>query len=80
MIIPTIHLNGTSRDTLLEQVTDAYSAVKAAIAAVQQAAPNGRDYYPQGNDAIGTAMREHADRIRKLTEVANELEEIGISL
>jgi len=51
MMMPTIHINGTSAKELLEQLRNASVAVREARGALQQAAPHGRDYYPQGHDA-----------------------------
>jgi hypothetical protein len=75
--IPTIHLNGTSKDALFQQVCNAIDAVHAAGDALAQATPNGRDYYPQGQEAIYAAMRQHEARMTKLREVARELETIA---
>ena len=74
MMIPTIHLNGTSRETLLEQVCDAANAIRDAQRVLQEAAPNGRDYYPLGPDAIGMAIAEHDQRQLKLQSVLEELQ------
>jgi hypothetical protein len=77
MITPTIHLNGTSQDALLEQVTAAATAVFRACVALNQASPHGRDYYPQGENAFTQARAEHADRMARLTDVYRELEVIA---
>ena len=77
MIAPTIHLNGTSRDEISRQLEEAYAAVNAAIDALKRAAPNGRDYYPQGLDAIDRAMDEHFARMLKLQSVADEIENLA---
>jgi hypothetical protein len=45
---PTIHLNGTSADSLLRDDEAAHDAVTQAISALAQVAPHGRDYYVQG--------------------------------
>lgn len=73
MITPTIHLNGTSRETLLAQATNATEALTDAIEAMRAMAPNGRDYYPQGDNAIRAAIQEHSARIVKLNEVHAEV-------
>lgn len=52
MMIPTLHLNGTSRTELIKQLTDAGHALALAIDALGNASPHGRDYYPQGPDAF----------------------------
>lgn len=46
IVAPIIHTNGTSREALLEQVTDAGQALRVAIDKLSEAYPNGRDYYP----------------------------------
>ena len=45
MMVPTIHLNGTSHDELLRQILDAKEAIRKAVEALANAAPNMRDYY-----------------------------------
>jgi len=59
MIIPTIHLNGTSKEELARQLEDAHSAITFAQTKLRQAAPNAPDYYPQGPDAIYQATDDH---------------------
>ena len=77
MIKPTIHLNGSSPDRLLDGYTNAVTALTDALEALVHGAPNGRDYYPQGDDAFRQAAREHASRVERLTSVLTELSEIG---
>jgi hypothetical protein len=48
LITPTIHLNGTSREALAEQYANIMTAANALLDAIRAAAPNDRDYYPQG--------------------------------
>ena len=80
LAIPTIHLNGTSRETLVNDLCDALEALSKAITAVAKTCPNGRDYYVQGPDAIQEALRQHANRLHNLTAVKNELNEIAEEL
>jgi len=77
LAVPTVHLNGTSRRELLEQICTALTALQEAEAAVRRASPHGRDYYPQGEDAIGEALRQHTDRLLRLHAIYVELETIG---
>jgi hypothetical protein len=74
---PTVHVNGTAYEVLLEQNLNAASTVRKAIEALRQAAPNGRDYYPQGPAAIRAAMKQHVQRVRRLQSVYDELERIA---
>lgn len=73
---PTIHLNGSGRDRLSEALEEARAALRKAIEAVQATAPNGRDYYPQGPDAIRVATIEHGNRMNYLQIVDRELAEL----
>jgi hypothetical protein len=72
-MLPTIHLNGTSRDALAESYANAGGAVRAALNALVEAAPNARDYYPQGGDAFTAAAAEHNARCAALRKVLEEL-------
>lgn len=72
MRTPTIHLNGTSRSELGRMYMEALEAVTAALRAAEQSNPNGRDYYPQGDSALGEAIREHDARLQRLRTVRDE--------
>lgn len=72
-MIPTLHLNGTSRELVLAQIYEAAIAVRAALVCLAGAAPNARDYYPQGAGAYARALGEHVDRADKLQSVYEEL-------
>ena len=76
MILPSIHKNGTSKEELIDQVSTARHALRTAIEALQAAAPNGRDYYPQGTQVVVQAQYEHRERFRKLNDVMEELTSI----
>ena len=74
MTLPTIHMNGTPRQHLIDDAVDAATAVQKAMAVMSKGGPNGRDYYPQGPEAMGAAVREHDAQIDKLREVYAWLE------
>lgn len=76
LAIPTVHMNGTSKDDLLQQLMDAASALRSARELMQKAAPNGRDYYVQNDTALRTAIQQHTDRLMKLDALVAEYEEI----
>lgn len=80
MMKPTIHLNGTSKAALLEDWEKAHEALNLALRLLCQAAPNGRDYYPQGPDAIHKAQIEHTERVHRVNSVIKELEELSESI
>ncbi len=76
MTLPTIHLNGTSKLTIMTEIGAAMDAVECAITALKKAAPHGRDYYPQGPGTYVKATEEHLARMDKLVAVSYELGQI----
>ena len=76
MTTPTIHLNGTSGESLAAGYAAAWDACQAAFDALKQAAPNGRDYYPQGERAFEAATAEHRARLQRIQDVMDELEKL----
>ncbi len=78
MTKPTIHLNGTSAKDLLEQYRAAMEAISAAGDALAKCGPNGRDYYPQGPEAVGKAIDEHRSRRQRLEAIYDEITELAI--
>lgn len=73
IIKPTIHLNGTDRETLRLLYDNAFREVVNAMQALRLAGPNFRDYYPQGDGMIVLAIHDHLSRLRRLDTVAEEL-------
>ncbi len=73
LIAPTIHLNGTSKEELLDKLTGALTTLNSALNAVALTAPHGRDYYLQGENAHAQARGQHNDRLRRLEEIRNEI-------
>ncbi len=70
---PTVHLNGSSPDVLLDGYKAASDAVYEALHKLEECAPNARDYYVQGPREFSHAMDEHMLRCHKLTAVRTEL-------
>lgn len=71
--IPTVHLNGTSREALLTANYTALEACRTALEALQACAPNARDFYPQGENAYREASTEHNLRAASLKKIAEEI-------
>lgn len=76
MRAPSIHLNGTSGEQLCEAWAVAAEKLREAWHSVRAAAPNERDYYPQGDDAWREAMREYNVLLYKLGDVYTEVSEM----
>lgn len=75
-IKPTVHLNGTSAESLIQQYSDAHRAVVAAADSIAKNGPNQRDYYPQGDLAWTCARSQHEVRLQALRRIASELQEL----
>jgi hypothetical protein len=73
LVLPTIHMNGTSARCLLEGYMEARSAVMRASEAIQAIEFNARDYYPQGGNAFRVAQEQHVSRMKRLAEISDEL-------
>jgi hypothetical protein len=72
--LPQVNNNGTSRDELVQQRLDARAAVSAAIDALRQCIPHGRDYQTVGQPRFTTARTLHRERMAALTDLWAELE------
>ena len=70
--LPTIHLNGTPRDRLLEGNTRILGAINEVKEAIQACEFHSRDYYVQDIDdtviggAYGLALEERQKHIKNL--------------
>lgn len=80
MIYPTVHINGTSRESLSKDYKDAYIAIRKAMDVLAKAGPHGRDYYPQGPEAILVAQTQHREQMVRLESVAEQLMQTLIHL
>lgn len=54
--------------------------MRDALNAVATTAPNGRDYYTQGEAAYAAAPREHTARLLAVTTVLNEIERLTVAV
>jgi len=77
MQLPTININGTDHSELLTLYMRARKALDAAVEALGDAGPHGRDYQTQEAGALLRAQREHADRITAVRKVRAEIEAIA---
>lgn len=80
MTLPTLHMNGTTKDALIESLCSASQALDLAYQALKETAPNGRDYYPQGPAALNAATDEHLDRLRRLDGIKKEIDALTIAI
>ena len=80
MLTPTIHLNGTSKQDLLEQQKEILNATRDLLQVMRRATPNGRDYYPQGPDAGNQARDAFAERYITVSRMYDEFEELALKI
>jgi hypothetical protein len=79
LILPIVHLNGTSKDELIAQRRDAGATLRHALEALSEMAPNARDYYP--TPGLFEKARAQSDRrIAAVRAVYKEIEEETIAL
>jgi hypothetical protein len=74
--MPTLHLNGTSSRMLDEGYREVYYSLTDAIKSFEKVEFNGRDYYPQGEEAWKRAREEFADRVLRIEGVQKEILEV----
>lgn len=67
--IPMIHLNGTSRERLLEHLENLYVYIHDADTTLRECYPNMRDYYPfPDGQARYDAARERVNGWQRLLD------------
>lgn len=64
-VFPCVHMNGTGKQALLDNLECVYYAVEKVRDALKQAAPNGRDYYI-GTNKYKAAADQHMQRLALL--------------
>jgi hypothetical protein len=74
-ILPTIHLNGSSAQSLTDDYSHARRAVQEAITALMSVDFNSRDYYVQGPNAWTEAVRQREEIYQHLSDVFDALHE-----
>lgn len=72
LVTPIVHLNGTSAEALTGQLAEVAAAVHTARRLLDEAAPNGRDYYPEPG-RFEKAMAQHRWRQEQLDAVYRSL-------
>jgi hypothetical protein len=80
MIQPTININGTSADDLINPRRRAMDHLNDAIEALKPVTPNGRDY-PGDTERCLRDRDEHFARLRTLKEIYEQIyaEAVAIS-
>lgn len=79
MVIPTVHLNGTSKDALMDQAMAAIDASQKLLAALADMTPHGRDYYVHVDSYEGARL-QHEHRVKRVHDVLEELQEVAAGI
>ena len=73
MRAPTLHLNGSSADVLLEGYQAAVEAARQLLRSIDTLPLNPRDYYPQGATAYNEAVEDLVRLQKQTVDIGNEL-------
>lgn len=76
LTLPTLHLNGSGYDHLWALHAEANGALRNALNNLAEAAPHGRDFYVQGDDAFSKARAQHENRMDRIRSVMAEIDAI----
>lgn len=76
MILPTIHINGTSASDLQHGYDEAARASHQLELALATLEFNARDYYVQGPDVWPKAQEQHVAIRTKAKEISNYIQAI----
>jgi len=79
LILPQISINGTSRRALMEQQLAVLEAFRALEHAMNEAAPNGRDYQHRPAE-LAPAREAWDERINAVHAMRVEIENHAIAL
>jgi hypothetical protein len=80
MQYPTLHMNGTAPRDLFRECRTAMDGLSTAQEALAAMTVNGRDYYPQGDDAFTKARAEHVKRLDAIRCIREEIEKIAMHI
>lgn len=77
--LPTVTLNGTSRDSLVDQNLEASSAVRKAMETVRNAAPHQRDFIGRAIE-YGAARQLFESQLYALNAIVDHFHAIAYAL
>ena len=77
MQLPLIHLNGTSKQELLDGACECGRLLREALQTMARHNPNARDFYPLGPGFYERARAEHEERCRLVESVAQSFMDLA---
>ncbi len=78
IVLPIIHTNGDTRETLLGNLSNFYYALREGDRALCQCGPNGRNFYPLPG-LMEKAVEQHRRRQATLAALIAEIEAEAIA-
>jgi len=78
--IQTVNLNGSTKVDLVGAHLSTLARLGAAISAMAEIAPHGRDYQTQADNGYARARQAHLARVTKLRDIYAEIEEIALAI
>lgn len=73
LVAPVSNLHGSPSAELSTATLNVRAAVRRLLGSVKSAAPNGRDYYPQGDNALRVALNGFESCCDALSGIADDL-------
>jgi hypothetical protein len=73
LVLPQISINGTSRETLVDDLIQILHHIDAATRAMARSMPNGRDYQHH-HRSLAAAVTAWMERIETLENLHSEIE------
>ena len=80
LVTPTIHNNGTDGQELLLQVLRILDSLDLVQAAMREASPHARDYYPQGSNATEEARKAYYERYAEVNVMLEEFQALAFAI
>ena len=80
LIVPTLNINGSTRDNLVDYHTRAMRKINEAYAALADMAPHGRDYQTAPPGTHEKAQEQYKVWREQLRVIHNDIESIAIEI
>ena len=80
LVVPCIHMNGTSEKSLLDAIEEAYMSLGVALDKLRECVPNARDYYVYAGNKFDEAREQHRSRTLAIHNARDELQAIAVAI
>ena len=73
LIVPQVHLNGDTEDTLMRGLEESHHVLNQALEVMRMMAPNARNYYTMGNHGYGEAADQYPEMCGRIADTQQEI-------